>query len=175
MSASLTIDLGSTTDFRASVSVGSGSNLTVGEIVDLIDANTYCNVWCAGGAGSGAIELRVQTSDSTASGTFTDPTSGLAAGAFPTFIASGGIFFANSGLPGSGNVGNFAPVAAAPLFCSGGIQFSAFQRPGRYARLLYNSGPFPNYFEAGFVSQRKITGSGAGFSFSPQSGSTISV
>lgn len=175
MSANLVVDLGNTTDFRASVMQGSGASFTVGEIVDLIDANSFCNVFCAGGAGSGAVELRIQTSDSLTSGSFTDPTSGLVAGQFPPFVASGGIFFANSGIPGSGNIGNFAPVGSAPLFCSGGIQFAAFQRPGRYARLINNSGVFPSWMTAGFISQRKQTGSGAGWSWAPQSGSTINV
>jgi hypothetical protein len=38
MSANLVVDLGATCDFRASVSVGSGSNLAVGQIVDLLNA-----------------------------------------------------------------------------------------------------------------------------------------
>ncbi len=172
MSANLVVDLGSTVDRRVSVAVGSGSDLTVGQIVDFLGANTFCNVFVAAGAGSGVIEVRLQTSDSTASGTFTDPTSGLAA--FPTYIASGGIFFANSGLAVSGYSSLAAPANNAPVFCSGGIEFGAFQRPHRYARLLYNSGVFPNYLTAGFISQKKFVGSGFGFTYNPTSG-TVNV
>jgi hypothetical protein len=172
VSANLVVDLGSTVDRRVSVAVGSGANLVVGEIVDFLGANTYCNVFVAGAAGSGVIEVRLQTSDSTASGTFTDPTSGLAA--LPTYVASGGAIFVNSGLAVSGFSSMCAPVASAPVFCSGGIEFGAFQRPHRYARLILNSGVFPNALTAGFISNKKFVGSGAGFTFSPTSG-TVSV
>lgn len=169
MSANLIIDLANTANFRASVAVGSGSDKIIGEIVDLLHQNTYTNVFVTAGAGSGAIELGIQTSDSTASGTFTDPTSGLAQ--MPVNVVSGGTFWANSGLWNSGGISLAAPVNSAPLFCSGGMQFAAFQSPHRYARLVYNSGPFPNYAVAGFVGQKRTVGSGAGFTFSPTSGS----
>ncbi len=177
MSANLVIDLRNTCDYRPSVSVGSGSDLTVGAIVDLLHANTLTNVYVAGGAGSGAIELRIQTSDSTLSGTFTDPTSGFQpAGVFPITesIVSGGILFANSGLWVSGNTSLSAPVVNAPLFASGGVQFGAFQRPHRYARLIWNSGPFPNFATAGFIGNKRTTSSGGGFTFNPTSG-TVNV
>lgn len=178
MSANLVVDLANTTDYRASLMIGSGSNTLVGEIIDLLHADTYCNLFVAGGVGggSGAIQIQVQTSDSTTSGTFTDPTSGLAS--FPGGsggIASGGNFYANSGLWASGNYSLSSPCSGAPLFASGGIQFAAFQRPGRYARLLNVSGPFGGAITAGFISQKKVTGSGAGFSWSPGSGSAINV
>lgn len=176
MSANLIVDIGHTADYQVSVAVGSGSNLVIGNIVDLLHADTYCNLFVAAGAGSGAIEVRVQTSDSTASGTFVDPTIGLVSGSFPSEILSGGIYFANSGIAwGSGNQSLTTPVGSgAPLFCSGSVQFASFIRTGRYARLFYNSGPFPNYIVAGFISQKKTTGSGGGFSFSPGSG-TVNV
>jgi hypothetical protein len=170
VSANLVVDLGATCDYRASVSVGSGSDFAVGQIVDLLGANTMCQLYVAGALfGSGAIEVRVQTSDSVTSGTFTDPTSGLAA--LPTTLVSGGVFFANSGLWASGYSSLSAPVNNAPLFCSGGIQFAAFQRPHRYARLVYNSGVYLNPITAGFISNKKTTGSGAGFTYAPGSGS----
>lgn len=170
MSASLTVDLANTCDYRPSVVVGSGSDLAIGNIVDLLQADTYTNIFVAGGiGGSGAIEVRVQTSDATTSGSFTDPTSGLAA--FPVNLVSGGILFANSGLWVSGNYSVTAPVNNAPMFCSGGIFFGAVQRPHRYARLVYNSGPFPGAIVAGFIANKRTTGSGGGFSFSPGSGS----
>lgn len=169
MSANLVVDLANTTDSRVSVAVGSGINQVVGEIVDLLGANTYCNVFTTGGAGSGAIDMWIQTSDTTASGNFTDPTSGLAQ--FPVNISSGGRLITNSGLYVSGYSSPIAPINNAPVFCSGGTQFGAFQRPHRYARLINNSGVFPNYITAGFISEKKVTGSGGGFSYSPGSGS----
>ena len=173
-SANLVVDLGHTTDYQESLALGSGASFTVGGIVDLANADTYCNVWVAGAAGSGVIELRVQCSDQTTSGSFTDPTSGLAA--FPTDFVSGGIFFANSGLWSSGNQSLSAPVNNAPLFCSGSIQFAAFQRTGQYARLVANSGVFPSWYTAGFVSQKRTTGSGGGYSWSPaNSGQVVNV
>ncbi len=175
MSANLVVDIANTCDYRSSVTVGSGSNLIVGQIVDLMHANTYCNVFCAAGIGSGEIVLRVQTSDATTSGTFTDPTSGLDVDDLPVNVSSGGQLFMNSGLWSSGNWSLTSVVDSAPLFCSGGIQFGAFQRPHRYARLILVSGPFLNAITAGFVSQKRTTGSGAGFAWSPQSGTTISV
>ncbi len=168
MSANLVVDLANTCDYRASVTVGSGSNLIVGQIVDLLQADTYTNVFVAGGIGSGAIEVRIQTSDATTSGSFTDPTSGIAN--FPVNVVSGGIVFANSGLWVSGNYSVTAPVVSAPVFCSGGIQFAAFQRPHQYARLIFNSGPFLNAVTAGFIGNKRTTGSGGGFSYSPTSG-----
>lgn len=170
MSANLVVDLAATVDRRVSVAIGSGASFTVGEIVDLMHANTYTNLFAAGAAGSGVIEVRVQTSDSTASGTFTDPTSGLPSDALPSKCASGGVFFFNSGLAVSGSMSLSAPVNNAPVFCSGGIDFGAFLRPHRYARLITNSGVFPNNFTAGFVVQKKTIGSGAGFTYSPTSG-----
>lgn len=170
MSASLLVDARNTLDYRTSVAVGSGSNLIVGQIVDFGNTDTFTNVFVAGGAGSGACEVRIQCSNATTSGSFTDPTSGLAQ--FPTgsSIQSGGIFFANSGLLASGNQSVTSPVNNAPTFCSGGIEFGGFQRTGRYARLVWNSGAFPNFATAGFVGNKMTTGSGGGFSFSPTSG-----
>lgn len=171
MSASLTIDVRNTCDFRPSVGVGSGSNLVVGEIVDLQNSDTLCNIFVAGAqGGSGAIQVFVQSSDSTASGTFTDPTSGIPNGSFPSVLLSGGIFITNSGLWVSGNQSESAPVNNAPLFCSGGIDFAFFQRPQRYVRLILNSGPYPNAITAGFLSNKRTTGSGGGFTFNPTSG-----
>lgn len=170
MSANLVVDIGATCDYRTSVVVGSGSNEIVGQVVDFLHANTYCNVFVTAAQGSGAIEVKLQTSESTASGTFSDPTSGLVLGNFPTVIQSGGRFFANSGLWVSGNYSETSVVDNAPLFCSGGIAFAAFQRPHRYARLVLNSGPFPNWITAGFVSNKRTIGSGGGFTLSPTSG-----
>lgn len=174
MSASYVVDLAGTTLHKSSIVVGSGSNLIIGDIVDLLNANTYTNVWVAGGAGggSGAIEIRIQTSDGLTSGSFTDPTSGLPAGSLPVNVVSGGIIWANSGLWGSGaaNNGPIVPINNAPMFCSGGEMFGAFQRPHRYARLIINSGAYPGAVTAGFIGQSKVTTSGTGSTQSPSSG-----
>ena len=176
MSANLIVDLCNGADYATSVTIGSGSDLTVGRIVDLLQGNTYCNVFCAGGVagGSGPIQLQLQTADVLTSGSFTDPTSGLVLGQFPVGVVSGGNVWINSGLWGSGNYSLSAPVNSAPLFCSGGIGFAAFQRPGRYARLINVSGVYPGAITAGFVTQKKTTGSGGGFDYSPGSG-TVNV
>ena len=175
MSANLIVDIGNTCEYRTSVSVGSGSDLVVGQIVDLQNADTNCQVWVAGGlGGSGVVEVRVQTAEATTSGSFTDPTSGLAANDRPGFFSSGGAFFANSGLHGSGNSFLSSVVNNAPFFCSGGIQFTHFQRPHRYARLILVSGVYPATITAGFLSNKLTTGSGGGFTYAPGSG-TVSV
>jgi hypothetical protein len=175
MSASYVVDLANTTNYKVSLQVQSGQNRTVGQIVDLLDANTYTQVFCAGW-NSGPVPLHIQTSDSLTSGSFTDPTSGLPAGLTgPVNVVSGGIFWANSGVGWGSGVGPyFAPAGSgAPLFASGGLAFGAFQRPHRYARLIYDSGnasiaSVPVL--AGFMGQLKTTASGGGFSFSPTSG-----
>jgi hypothetical protein len=173
MSANLVVDLRNTTDYRVSTFQGSGANLIVGEVVDLLHANTYTNVFVVGGAGSGSVEVRIQTADATTSGSFTDPTSGLVLGQFPVGIVSGGILVANSGIWSSGNYSVSSP-ASGVLFQSGGVIFGAFQRPHRYARLIQVSSVFPAPVFAGFIAQKRTTGSGAGFSFSPGSG-TVNV
>lgn len=176
MSANLVVDIRGGADFQTSVSpaVGVGntpaSGTLVGEIVDLLHADTYCNVFVAGGPTSGPLQVRVQTSDSTASGTFTDPTSGLPASAFPSAFLSGGLMWVNSGLLSSGNQSISARVSGATNFASGGLSFGAFIRNGRYARLLAMSGTFTAPVIAGFVSNKKTTGSGGGFTYSPGSG-----
>lgn len=173
MSASLVVDLGNTCDFRPSVIVASGSDLTVGNIVDLLGADTNTQVFVAAGpvGGSGIIEVRIQTADVTTSGDFSEPTSGKPAGSFNTKVTSGGVFFTNSGLYASGYSSPSAPVDDAPLFCSGGIDFAHFQRPHRYARLILNSGSFPGPIIAGFLGQKLTVGSGGGFTLAPGSGS----
>jgi hypothetical protein len=174
-SANLVVDLAATTDYRPSLILGSGGGSAVGEIVDLLNANTYTNVFATLGAGSGSVSLAIQTSDSTTSGTFTDPTSGLAR--IPQFLCSGGVFVVNSGLWVSGNRSLSAPVNNAPLACSGAVQFAAFLRPdlaGRYARMVVLSGATLGALNTGFIGNKKTTGSGGGFTFSPQTG-TVNV
>ncbi len=170
MSANLVVDLGATCDYRASlVNAPLLSGPAVGEIVDFLGADTYCNLWATtAGPSSGQIAILIQTSDGVASGSFTDPTSGLPR--FPTFISSGGIFWVNSGLYVSGWSSIAAPVNNAPQFCSGGIAFGAFVRPHRYARLVGLSGDVGSTITAGFVSNKRTIGSGGGSTQSPGSG-----
>jgi hypothetical protein len=157
----------------------SGSDTNVGSIADLLHANTHTQVWVAGGALSGPLPVFIQTSDVTTSGDFTDPTSGLPVANFPLygFVVSGGIFYANSGLWGSGNSSPQGLLNSGPLLCSGGIVFASFQRPHRYARLIITSGnasigAFIGM--AGFIGSKKTTGSGGGFTYAPGSG-TVNV
>lgn len=176
--AGLVVDLAQTCDYFPSLTSISGQSTAVGGIVDLLHANTNCQVYVATTHGtSGPLPILIQTSPTTASGDFTDPTSGLHAGAFPVGgkVASGGVFWANSGLFASGNSSpGQNRIDNAPLFASGGIDFASFQRPHRYARLVCTSGNATigaAIFTAGFLSQKKITGSGGGFTLAPGSGS----
>ena len=171
MSANLLVDLANTslpsTSGKPNVSIGPAagvgatpaSGTVIGQIVDLLEADTYCNLAVAAGPSvSGQFRIAVQNSDSTASGSFFDPTSGLSA--FPGACLSGGIFVFNSG---------------NTQMNSGGLGFGAFIRTGRYARAIILSGDqFNAPVTAGFVSQLKTVGSGQGYTFSPGSG-TISV
>jgi hypothetical protein len=136
-----------------------GSGAVVGAACDLLHANSFTNLLVVTGlTPSGRLRIAVQTSDSTTSGTFTDPTSGLPSDAFPTDFSSGGILWINSG--------------GAGLF-SGTVTGAGFLRPHRYARAIALSGDlFEGGFSASFVGQMKMTGiSGfAGYSYSPTSG-----
>lgn len=182
MSANLVVDIGTTTQHQNSISPANGvgsspaSGTIIGAIVDLLHANTFCNLVVAGGPSSGAFRVGVQVSDGTTSGSFVDVTSGLAAGTFPTAFISGGLMTCNSGLWASGwTTTPGAVVDSAPLFCSGGVQYGGFVRNARYARAIVLSGAtYAAPVTVGFVSQLKVTGSGAGFTFAPGSG-TVSV
>ena len=210
-SANLVVDLGDTTMFPPSaISTGSPlSGAVVGTVCDLKDANTFTNVYVIGGATSGIVGIQIQTSDVTSgqlssgglsaiatSGSFTDPTSGLAQ--LPTWVSSGGILWVNSGLwslpqgggaSGTMSVNTFGfgtnPVFGAQtpaggsfpvsgnftVFGSGGgMAIGGFQRPNRYARLIILSGSFSAFVAAGFIANLKSTGSGGGFTYSPGSG-----
>lgn len=211
MSANLTVDIGGTCQFHPSawtvVPTSPASGTVVGTVVDLKDSDTLCNVFVAGGGSSGTLSVLLQTADAISgliqsgglppSGSFTDPTSGLAQ--MPTWFQSGGVLLVNSGLyalPNGGGAsggmgvntfthgisvvfnsmghGPFPVSGSAPAFTSGGVAFAAFQRPHRFARLIVQSGAFNSFVMAGFVSQKRTTGSGGGFTFSPTSG-TVNV
>lgn len=177
MSANLVVDLPNTTDHHSvSIASISGQSTVVGTIVDLLHCNTLTNLYIGQAGGlSGILPIHVQTSDGLTSGSFTDPTSGLET--LPAGVASGGIFWCNSGLYGSGNYSPSSPLNSAPLLCSGGIQFAKFQRPHRYARLMCTSGTAAVAAAAivgGFIGQKRVTGSGGGSTMSPSSG-TVNV
>ena len=179
MSANLIVDLSSTTQSVPSlpgavVLSPSGmlaglSGQLVGVIVDMLHADTFTNVYIAGRSyTSGPLLVGVQTSPNTTSGNFTDPTSGLAQ--LPTWFSSGGwLQLCRSGTaPGTKNNGE---GVSGQFALSGFVEFAAFQRPHRYARLVFGSGFYDGRIEAGFVGQYHNTGSGAGFSLAPGSGS----
>lgn len=176
MSANLVVDLQAC---QMGLSIYSGniwaaSGGTIGLVVDLINADTYCNVVAAGTPifTSGLLRLQVQTADATTSGSFTDPTSGLPSSALPTVFRSGGMIWVNSG----GALGGVLNGAVSGQYIQSGFMFGAgFLRNGRYARINVVSGDFyAGTLTAGFVSQYKTTGSGGGFSLAPGSG-TVSV
>ncbi len=175
MSANLVVDIGGTCQFMPSLQSGNGvsgqvcgmSGVYVGQAIDMLHSDTFCNIYVQGlpAVNSGQLVIGIQTSDSDVSGSYTDPTSGLAQ--LPTYFSSGGQLWINSG--GTGGILN-SGASSGQSFLSGFIQFAAFQRPGRYARLTFNSGFYIGTLAAGFVSQYKTTGSGGGFSYSPGSG-----
>lgn len=181
MSAGLIVDLGNQalsyptivpTTILSGNMTAPCSGTVVGSVVDMVVANTYCNLNVAGVSPSGQLRVQVQTSDQTTSGSFTDPTSGLAQ--LPGAFQSGGILWLNSGGAGGGLLG----AGTSGQFMASGFNVSqAFQRPGRYARALLMSGDFAcGGITVSFISQLKTTGSGGGFSYLPQSGgNTINV
>jgi hypothetical protein len=191
MSASLLVDLFNTCQLSPSLPsfavaadapipatsggfVSSLSGVMPGDIVDLLNANTVCNVYVVGKAiGSGPLIIGVQTSDSTTSGSFTDPTSGLPQ--LPGSFSSGGQLIIGSGDWSSSWGGIFGSGVSGQVVLSGFFAASIFQRPHRYARLLVMSGFMDVVsMQAGFISQLKTTGSGGGFTYAPGSG-VISV
>ena len=177
MSASLLVDLGATCQLGPTLHpigdatsglIFPGSGATIGMNVDMNNANTFCNLLVAGRCinASGELRIAVQASDSTTSGSFTDPTSGLAQ--FPTPFVSGGILVINSGGLSSGSIdaqGNLQ------CFQSGFVAAAGFQRPQRYVRANGLSGFFwAGDLSASFISNLRTIGSGGGFVLSPSSG-----
>lgn len=143
-----------------------------------------------------AVSGLVQSGGMPPSGTFTDPTSGYVD--FPGQIKSGGLIYINSGnfgLPGdggaSGTMGvNTFPYGLNPNFngqgggfharsgdfpvfgSGGGMAWAAWPRPDRFVRvnILGLGSGFTGLVAAGVLSQSKVTGSGGGFTFAPQTG-----
>jgi len=190
MSANLIVDLGNTAQMAPSfpstaqaadggMAITSGGNISslsgvmVGDVVDMINSDTFCNVYVVGRSlGSGPLLVGVQTSDSTTSGTFTDPTSGLAQ--LPTNFASGGFLIIASGPATDATLGVFGSGVSGSYALSGFCAAGAFQRPHRYARLFVGSGFYDGPLQAGFISQYRTTGAGGGTTQAPGSG-TIAV
>lgn len=190
MSANLVVDIGNTCQLflslpspaaaaDAGIAITSGgcisslSGVLIGDVADLRDSDTFCNVFVAGkGFGSGPLLIGVQTSDATTSGTFTDPTSGLAQ--LPTAFVSGGFLVIGSGAATDTFLGTFGSGVSGQVILSGFVAAAAFQRPHRYARLFVGSGFYDGTLMAGFITNLRTTGSGAGFTFNPGSG-TVAV
>lgn len=177
MSASLLVDLQNTCQQGVSIAAPSFptsggaialSGGIIGQVVDMINANTFCNLQLVGQASfpSGELRVAIQDSDSTASGTFTDPTSGLAQ--IPPPFVSGGILYLNSGGVGGGT---FGALTSGQALASGFAVAAGFQRQHRYVRaVFFGSGAYCGPLQATFISNLKTTGSGGGFSYSPGSG-----
>ncbi len=190
MSASYLVDLYNTTYMGTSLhtpnqgGVGSSgqfcglSGVQVGSIVDMIHANSFTNLVVTGVDGliSGPLQVAVQTSDTTVSGDFTDPTSGMVAAApdatnpFPTAFRSGGMIWLNSGGGAGASGGLFGLFASGQAIASGFAVAAGFLRPHRYARALFISGsaaaPANQYvgiLNVSFFAQQKTTGSGGGY------------
>ncbi len=177
MSASLLVDLFNTCQVGVSIQdspllsgslncVASGA--IIGQTINLANADTYCNLFANGISASGLLRLQVQCSDGTTSGSFTDPTSGLAQ--FPGAFSSGGILWVNSG----GDNGLLGPVISGQSIASGFFVGAGFQRTGTFARvnaLLEGSAQFAGSLTAGFISNLRTVGSGGGFTYQPTSGS----
>lgn len=176
MSASLLVDLGGTCQLGPTLApigdgtsgiIHPGSGAFIGMNVNMGNADTFCNLLVTGRTlnASGELRIAVQTSDTTTSGSFTDPTSGLAQ--FPTPFVSGGILVINSGGLSSGYVD-----AQGNLQCyqSGFAIAAGFQRPqaGQYVRANVLSGFFwVGELNALFVANLRTIGSGGGYSQSP--------
>lgn len=175
-SANLIVDIGGTAQSQLTIGIGgagsgniyAASGAVIGMSVNLIAANTYCNLHVAGTPlfASGQLRIAVQVADADTSGSFVDPTSGTTQ--LPTSFSSGGILILNSGGLGSGtlNVGT-----SGQNMQSGFSVYAAFLRNGQFARANVLSGDFyAGTLTVSLVSQLKTTGSGGGFSFSPGSG-----
>lgn len=180
MGASYLVDLGNTTQLGLTIGLGgagsglvySASGAVIGQTFYMGNADSVCNVLIAGNEvfGSGQLRVQVQCADTDTSGSYTDPTSGLAQ--LPSWMSSGGIFILNSGGTGNGTIGAFVSGHAIQ---SGFAEAGFFQRVGLFARANVLSGDFyAGPLTVTLVSQDRTTGSGGGFSYQPGSG-TVNV
>ena len=166
--ANLLVDLGNTCWMlpgHPTVTVFPASGAEIGDVLDMIEADTFTNLLLVGkpATNSGQLRVAVQTADTTLSGDFTDPTSGMASGnwPFPTVFESGGILRLNSGGLGEGTL---HAGTSGQYIRSGFTVAGAFIRPHRYVRANLVSGDlyFGTFFSA-FVGQKLVTGSGGGY------------
>jgi hypothetical protein len=185
MSANLALDLGGTCLLQSTLppnigTIGSGgfvdayrSGIMIGQTVDMINADTYCNVLVLGTmVTSGPLLLAVQDSDSTTSGNFTDPTSGLPQ--FPQFVSSGGqVYIGQSGT--GANYGTLGAFVSGQSPLSGFAVAFAFQRKQRYVRVNMQSGFYAGPLQVAVLGNLKYTGSGGGYNWYPGSGTAITV
>jgi hypothetical protein len=144
MSANLIVDVTNTANYEVSAFANT-NNLsgatTIGQIVDLLNSDTYCNLFVVAPGVSGVIQVQVQCTNQLndagsgsfwsgggfpVSGAFTDPTSGLPQ--LPTVFQSGGNVYFNSGvyqLPGGGfpptSGGNIQPLVGG--YPAGSVPF----------------------------------------------------
>lgn len=203
-SASLVVDVGGTCLTYPSLPVGASGTLSggvfsssgtlVGQTVDMLHANSFTNLQICGLSlnTSGQCQIQVQVSDTDTSGNFTDPTSGMtlssSGGSMPTWFASGGILWLNSGgllggtLQGAVNAGGGLAGAAGTsgtpnsgYFITSGFTVAAgFTRQARFVRANVLSGGFyVGPLHLSFLGNLRTTGSGGGFVGS--SGSIINV
>lgn len=164
MSANLVVDLANTCNYPPSLSLAAGvgnvpaSGTLVGQIVDLKDANSMCQVWATAGPNSGVLVLKIETAGDASgllqsgggfpiSGSFTDPTSGL-----PDFsqsiVKSGGLIYINSGLVSLPFGGGASGTMNVNTFAAGThVSFN-----GQHGTGFAASGNFPVFCSGGFAT-----------------------
>ncbi len=177
-SAGLVVDLGNSAQMDVSIQglpvlsgalVAPCSGAVIGDGINMMNSDTYCNLFAAGFMTSGQLRIQVQCADNDVSGQYTDPTSGLPSNAFPGAFQSGGILFLNSGGAGGGVLG---AGVSGQFVASGFAVAQGFQRTGTFVRANLLSGDFGcGPLTIGFISNLKTTGSGGGYSPLPGSGS----
>mgnify|MGYP001567935769 CR=1 FL=1 len=179
MSANLVVDLGNTTQTGNIVSIDahnygdsgiqSASGIQFGNIIDMIHADTYCNLNVVGRrvVGSGQLRVQGQVSPTTASGDFYDWTSGRSV--LPGAFTSGGILTI-----GGTSGGLLGPAVSGQNIQSGFSVSQGFIRTDRYVRAMTLADVgFAGPIHAQFISQLKVTGSGGGTTQSPLANNTI--
>jgi len=159
--ANLVIDIGSACRYGPSVINASNpvnSGVVVGVGVDMLLADTLCNVCVtAGTSQSGVLSCSVQESDDNLSGSYTNVNT--LSGTW--FWLSGGRFTVQSSGIGQSGTG----------LVSGFTQYAAFQRQRRYVRAVVESGGgWNSTLSITFASQLLYDGSGGGYSISPATG-----
>ena len=178
MSASYLVDLGGSCQLTPTIfglqavsgNVYAASGATIGQSCYTPFSDSACNVVIQGNCayGSGQLRIQVQSAPADVSGQYTDPTSGLSQ--MPSWFSSGGLLWLNSGaLLGMTVGGQNSGQASGHQISSGFAESAYFLKPFPYIRANVLSGDFYcGDLNVAFVSQFKTTGSGAGFTLSPQ-------